>query len=511
MAAPVSVAPGNFDANGSTVNGYQDSFNTGTLNSDWQFVNGNGSGTGPNPFTLVSTGANSGYLHVTTGQGDPNHLLYEPGGLSADTNWTVLALVQMNNNFTSGNDPQRGGVAVAVASNNQGIDELLRPAGLEGAANQHAALLWDNNAWGPNVVNQNNTPVMWTAGTKYWMELTTTAGTAGNIVATTKLWPADNSTPESSAGTQTWNTNYSNTNALGFAGLTASSNGGSLDMNVYYTLIENSQLPTITAAPPTGTLTSPGGVVPTTTTMSIASGGTWDLNGAGESIVALANGLNGGGSVINSNHGFVSVLTLSPTSTSNFSGTIAGGGTLGTISLVVSGSGTQVLSGSNSFTGGTTVNSGMLIGTSHSALGVNSGLTVAGSATFAYQPTTAGVLNLGSGTLTLADGSAIGTAVAGTVSQSEIKSTAAASVAGNNITVQIWGNPAVAPTSGTNTLIAAAGGLDQGTFTLGNVYNATNFMVDTLAATATAVTVNVTKVTNLAPHFVLARRFHRRQ
>ena len=115
MAAPVSVAPGNFDANGQSVNGYQDSFNTGTLSSEWQVVSGNGAGTNPDPFTLVHR-RNSGYLHVTTGQGDPNHLLYEPNGLNADTNWTVLALVQMNNNFTSGNDPQCGGIAVRGCS-----------------------------------------------------------------------------------------------------------------------------------------------------------------------------------------------------------------------------------------------------------------------------------------------------------------------------------------------------------------------------------------------------------
>ena len=39
---------------------------------------------------------------------------------------------------------------------------------------------------------------------------------------------------------------------------------------------------------------------------------------------------------------------------------IQGGGTLGPISLVMSGSGTQVLAGSNGYTGGTTVKSGRL-------------------------------------------------------------------------------------------------------------------------------------------------------
>ena len=58
-----------------------------------------------------------------------------------------------------------------------------------------------------------------------------------------------------------------------------------------------------------------------------------------------------GGSVVNSAPVATS-LTLSPTGVpTTFSGTIQGGGTLGTISLVMSGSGTQVLSGSNTYTG----------------------------------------------------------------------------------------------------------------------------------------------------------------
>ena len=56
-----------------------------------------------------------------------------------------------------------------------------------------------------------------------------------------------------------------------------------------------------------------------------------------------------------------SVLTLSPTGGSTtFSGLILGGGTLGTISLVMNGGGMQVLAGTNTYTGGTTISSGVL-------------------------------------------------------------------------------------------------------------------------------------------------------
>ena len=52
--------------------------------------------------------------------------------------------------------------------------------------------------------------------------------------------------------------------------------------------------------------------------------------------------------------------------TSTFSGVIAGGSGLGTINLVLSGSGTQVLAGWNTYTGGTTINGGNLRSTARS-------------------------------------------------------------------------------------------------------------------------------------------------
>ena len=70
--------------------------------------------------------------------------------------------------------------------------------------------------------------------------------------------------------------------------------------------------------------------------------------GASQQVASLSDNTPGsGGSVINSAMGSTSLLTLSPTGGSTtFSGMIQGGGTLGTISLLMSGSGTQVLSGS---------------------------------------------------------------------------------------------------------------------------------------------------------------------
>ncbi len=102
-------------------------------------------------------------------------------------------------------------------------------------------------------------------------------------------------------------------------------------------------------------------ILPVTTALSIAGGGTLDLSGGSQQVASLSDQTpgSGGSSIINSGTA-ASLLTLSPSGSTTFSGTIQGGGTLGTISLVMSGSGTQVLAGSNSYTGGTAVNAGTL-------------------------------------------------------------------------------------------------------------------------------------------------------
>ena len=119
-----------------------------------------------------------------------------------------------------------------------------------------------------------------------------------------------------------------------------------------------------------------GNLLPATTPLTIAANSTLDLNGGTQQVASLSDSsLGSGGSIINSNSA-ASVLTLSPTGgSSTFSGAIAGGGTLGTISLVMSGSGTQVLAGSNTYTGPTTVNRGSLVvnGSLASPVTVNGG------------------------------------------------------------------------------------------------------------------------------------------
>jgi fibronectin-binding autotransporter adhesin len=130
--------------------------------------------------------------------------------------------------------------------------------------------------------------------------------------------------------------------------------------------------------------------------VNVAAGATLDLNGFNNSI----GGLNGAGAVTLG----TGALTLGTGNTSgSFAGVISGAG-----SVAMTGTGTQVLSGANSFTGGLNVTSGTVRAGSTSAFGagpvtVDSGarLDLAGFNTAIGALNGAGSVTLGSAALTL--------------------------------------------------------------------------------------------------------------
>jgi autotransporter-associated beta strand protein len=123
-------------------------------------------------------------------------------------------------------------------------------------------------------------------------------------------------------------------------------------------------------------------ILPAATALSISAGATLDLGGGSQQVASLSDKTPGsGGNIVNSGT-TASVLTLSPSGgPTTFSGMIQGGGALGTVSLVMSGSGTQVLAGSNTYTGPTTINQGTLVvdGSLASPVTINSGGVLGGS------------------------------------------------------------------------------------------------------------------------------------
>jgi autotransporter-associated beta strand protein len=100
---------------------------------------------------------------------------------------------------------------------------------------------------------------------------------------------------------------------------------------------------------------SASAAIPPTSLLTIASGATLNLNGSS----ARLNGLNGSGSVDTSGLAPASTLTLSNTGSATFNGVIKNTG--GKLSLVKSGSGTQILNGTNQYAGTTTVSGGVLL------------------------------------------------------------------------------------------------------------------------------------------------------
>ena len=128
--------------------------------------------------------------------------------------------------------------------------------------------------------------------------------------------------------------------------------------------------------------------LPTGTALKIAAGATLDLNGANATIASLSDIGAAGGTVTNSASGTPSALTISaPAGSSTFSGTIQDGA--GGVSLNKTGSGMQVLSGSNSYTGKTSIIAGTLTANNATALG-SGGNIVFGGGTLQYTAASAG-------------------------------------------------------------------------------------------------------------------------
>jgi autotransporter-associated beta strand protein len=103
--------------------------------------------------------------------------------------------------------------------------------------------------------------------------------------------------------------------------------------------------------------------------VTLAPGGTFDLNGNSEGIAELAGS---GGTVDNTAAGTLATLTIGTSlgnGSSTFSGTIQNSGSRAALALVKGNTGTLTLAGANTYTGGTTVNAGTLaLGTANNVL-----------------------------------------------------------------------------------------------------------------------------------------------
>ena len=123
--------------------------------------------------------------------------------------------------------------------------------------------------------------------------------------------------------------------------------------------------------------------------VSVSPGATFDLSGFGDTIGSLG----GAGNVTSSAAGSIT-LTTGNTNNTVFSGTLVNGS--GTVALTKQGSGTFTMSGTNTYTGITTINAGTLSIGADAALGTAPGSATAGTLTFGggtLQSTASFVLN----------------------------------------------------------------------------------------------------------------------
>ena len=157
-----------------------------------------------------------------------------------------------------------------------------------------------------------------------------------------------------------------------------------------------------------------GGSSSTSPNVTVNTSGVLDLLGSGKNLKSLA----GGGAIYNSmttGNATASILTINGTTgTTNFSGVIGNGPGTGALSVTKNGSSTQILSGTNIYTGATTISAGTLqvgvLGIGSTASG--SAVSVNGStAVLAGTGTINGATTLTSGTLKPGDsaGDSVGT------------------------------------------------------------------------------------------------------
>ena len=195
-------------------------------------------------------------------------------------------------------------------------------------------------------------------------------------------------------------------------------------------------------------------------TSSVVVKGTFDLNALSEGF----DGLGGSGTVTNNTTGastltlgtnndsnisantlFAAAAGVTSTGINNFSGVIQDGGSGKTLALVKAGGGTQILSGNNTYSGGTTINSGTLKLGVANALPQTSSVTVVGT-TVVNALVVPGNLDIGGFSQTIG---ALTSSTGGYVT---------------NTIALTWNGSAWAATAGTNTLTVGNGSSATSTF-----------------------------------------------
>jgi autotransporter-associated beta strand protein len=232
---------------------------------------------------------------------------------------------------------------------------------------------------------------------------------------------------------------------------------------------------------------SANGQLPSGATLTVQNSGSFDMNGFSQTVGALA-GTVGTGVVTNAGAG-LSTLTLNVNNTLSptYSGQILGGS--GGIVLNKLGTGTQILSGSSNFAGGTRIVAGVLQASNSGALGTGSIQMVGGTLALGNSANIGNLVSIGSstGTVTVTPGSNTGT-LNGQILVND--GTLAVVFGGNNGTLAV--NAAGLSTANfSGTLAFFSTGSGTGTFRLPQATNASAITANFGTATGTMLLNNI--------------------
>jgi autotransporter-associated beta strand protein len=309
-----------------------------------------------------------------------------------------------------------------VGLTNLGVQTSLRFANINGVAGNYPPV-WNGTTWPTNttigyngyVYNNSGTNVTWTFAancddnSKVYVDGVNIISTTGNAVQqfTMTLTP----------GAHLLDVRLYNNGGNGGANYTAYSSGSSFVIDPLgrgTTITANYLIP---VDPGNGSLFTTGvNILPAAAVVQIASGATLDLNGAQQYIAGLSDPFGSaglGGFVTNSQAAIPSTLTLNLQAGSNyvFTGDINDAGAANAITLALNGPGMQTLAGTNTYSGGTLINTGVVQFSVAAAVSPNSNIlvNVNGAAAFdyaAFQNSLASINKTSAGSIALTTNSA---------------------------------------------------------------------------------------------------------
>ena len=458
-------------------------------------VGGNVTGIIQNSATSDLLGAvGSTYNHGITIQNGTLLVGDTANGLGANTN--VVTLGNSSANATL----QYGGALGLASAPNPGNQTFANPIHVGGSGvNVISATDWNPTYSGPITLNSANltlAPINTSGST-----ITVTDGVTGtgNITVSVDGNFAANlvsftTQPVNNNGTITFN------NALVNGGVTGSTNTGTNlitgGVGASVTgIFQNSNSNPLTIS---------------TTALTTVSSGTTTLTANGTALFTVSGGVGGTGSLVLNNNsttgngtttGGITLMTAAVNNGGTITNSGVGSGSTlisanigSSVTGVIQNSATSalILSGTNTYTGGTTVSAGTLLASGASPLPSGTTLTVAPGATFSLLDNTARTTNVDGG-LSLSGGTL---AMDWTASGVDQIATSAAAVTSGNIGIALTAN---SPIVGGGTLLSATSGLSGGGSTHYFLANNTNYSA-TLNATDSTVTVGsylaVTALTN---------------